>query len=478
MKKNRFWKSMILCGTVLVLLGFGAVILDKTGSREAPEDVEDTSGADQGEGTVSADGMESMDDTVGTDYEYEERKEDVMTQERIDAAMERSKEYIDALTIRSGENVPAEVVADEGRFFTWDNEKRDPSQKPYLFEWSYYNGVVMEGLFDIYESDPEKNAAYLEYVEEYLDAMVGTEENGHKFLNSKAGYVDCHGADCYKTAALLMRVAVSQDNEGYLQICGDLYRDLTDASYTNSSGHTVPLEYMEEGLGHNYWHSWEEDKAPKYKVWLDGIYMLQPFLSHYAAHTGDAGQLALVQERLGWVADTLLAPGGMYYHAANGGGDVCEFHWTRAMGWYGMAMVDCMEVLPEEYMEERKEALKTFVDGMLKYQDEGGMWANLADREATGTNRLETSGTSMMVYTILKGVRNGWLEESYRDAAVKAFVAMAETKLDGDGLHDIYFRASADGTNNYEDVEFYLTDEGKGSGPFIMAYSEMCRIPW
>lgn len=399
-----------------------------------------------------------------------------MTQERINKALQKSKEYIDALTIDSRVNVPAKVVADEKCFFTWDNEKRTPSEKPYLFDWSYYNGVVMEGLFDIYEADPEKNAAYLKYVKEYLDAMIVTDESGHKSLSRNlAGYLDYHGADCYKTAALLVRVAVREGNSDYLQICRNLYRDLTDTTYTNTSGHIVPAEYTEEALGHNYWHSWAEDKAPMFKVWLDGIYMLQPFLSHFAAEEKDTKQLALIQERLNWVAETLLAPNGMYYHAANSAEDVCAFHWTRAMGWYGMAMVDVMEVLPQGYMEERKAALKIFVDGMLKYQDESGLWANVADWKVTESNRLEVSGTSMIVYTILKGVRNGWLDESYREAAVKAFVAMTELKLDKEGLHDIYLKASANNTNNYEDVEYYLTDEGKGSGPFIMAYAEMLR---
>lgn len=401
-----------------------------------------------------------------------------MTQERIRKALEKTKNYVDGLTIHSRVNVPAEVVADELKFFTWDNEKRTPSgnDKPYLFDWSYYNGVVMEGLFDIYEADPENNGEYLDYVKEYLDAMIVTDETGHKSLNRRlAGYVDYHGADCYKTAALLIRVATLTGNQDYLQICADLYRDLTDTSYINTSGHNVPKEYTEEALGHNYWHCWAGNKAPMFKVWLDGIYMLQPFISHYAAYIKDEKQLALIQERLDWVAKTLLAPNGMYYHAANSAEDVCAFHWTRAMGWYGMAMVDVMEVLPESYMEARKAALKTFVDGMLKYQDESGLWANVADWKVTETNRLEVSGTSMIVYTILKGVRNGWLDASYKEAALKGFLAMVETKMDEKGLHDIYLKASANNTNNYEDTEYYLTDEGKGAGPFIMAYSEVLK---
>ncbi len=398
-----------------------------------------------------------------------------MDKARINAAISRAKVYIDTLTVNSDVNVPEAVVADEHSFFTWDNEKRTPSEKPYLFDWSYYNGVVMEGLFDITEAGGDEDGAYLDYVRRYLDALLITGPDGKKHISRNlGGYVDHHGADCYKTAALLVRASDGEDD--YMEVCRELYRDLTDESYVNSTGHIVPKEYTEAALGHNYWHSWAHDKAPKYKVWLDGIYMLQPFIAHFADMTGDKKQLALVNERLSWVASTLLAPDGMYYHAANSAADVCPFHWTRAMGWYGMAMVDVMEVLPEAYLEERKAALKLFVDGMLKYQKPEGLWTNVADWPTTETNRLETSGTAMIVYTILKGVRNGWLDESYREAAVRGFVAMAELKIRGDHLEDIYLKASANNTNNYELPEYYLADEGKGAGPFIMAYSEMLYL--
>ena len=384
-------------------------------------------------------------------------------------------DYIDAITINSGFNVPEDVVAGESSFFTWDNEKRSPSAKPYLFHWSYYNGVVMEGLFDLWEAAPAAGGRYLDYVRRYLDRMIVTDHTGRKGLSpTRAGYVDCHGADCCKTAALLLR-ASDQEN-GYMDICREIYRDLTDVTYVNSTGHIVPKEYTETALGHNYWHSWAGDHPPKYKVWLDGLYMLQPFLARFAAKTGDSAQLALMQERLNWAADALLAPSGLYYHACNSTDDVCPYHWTRAMGWYGMAMVDVMEVLPEEYLPERQAALKLFVDGVLQYQKENGMWTNLADQPATETNRLEVSGTAMMVYTILKGIRRGWLDESARDAAVKGFVAMTEEKLVDGMLTDIYLKASADNTNNYERSDYYLPNEGQGLGPFIMACSEMLYL--
>ena len=393
----------------------------------------------------------------------------------IQASILKAKNYVDALTIRSTHNVPKEIVSDEHKFFSWDNEKRTPSVKPYLFDWSYYNGVVMEGLYDTYEARPDEGAEYKNYVLEYLNAMLVTDENGVHHLNrSLAGYVDHHGADCYKTAALVMKAF--DENPAYAEVMAELYRDLTDPKHVNSKGDIVVEKYTEDALGNNYWHCWAGGQPPKYKVWLDGIYTLQPFLAHYAAKIGDTKQLAIINERLNWVADVMLAPNGMYYHACNSREDVCAYHWTRAMGWYAMAMVDVMEVLPECYIEERKAALKLFADGMLKYQDESGLWANLADQPVTETNRLEVSGTAMMIYMLLKGVRKSWLNESYREPAIKAFNAIVNTKLHDNILEDIYLKASANNTNNYEIPEYYLPDEGKGSGPFIMAYSEMLYL--
>ncbi len=382
---------------------------------------------------------------------------------------------IDSLTIHSEVNVPAEVTADENRFFTWDNEKRTPSRKPYLFDWSYYNGVVMEGLFDIYLSDPEKNRVYLDYVKDYFNGMITQDQNGRPVLDrNKAGYVDHHGADCYKTAGLLVRL--SDMDPRYQKIAGDLYRDITDPGHVNSKGNIVAVEFTEDALGGNYWHSWANGTAPKYKVWLDGIYMIQPFLARFASRCGDEAQVEKILSRFRWVAGTMLAPTGLYYHAANSTEDYCDWHWLRAMGWYAMAMVDVMEALSPKDADHIAPALKLFADGMLRYQDESGMWANIADHPVTETNRLESSGTAMMVYTLLKAVRLGFLDDSYREPAVKAFTAMVSLKLKDNALTDIYLMASANGTNNYENPDWYLPNEGKGLGPFIMAYSEMLYL--
>ena len=79
------------------------------------------------------------------------------------AELAKAKAFTDALTINNESNDPATVVQKFGTHFTWDNEKRENKQS-YLYDWSYYNGVVFEGIEYLYEVTGEN--VYKEYVEE------------------------------------------------------------------------------------------------------------------------------------------------------------------------------------------------------------------------------------------------------------------------------------------------------------------------
>lgn len=50
---------------------------------------------------------------------------------------------------------------------------------------------------------------------------------------------------------------------------------------------------------------------------------------------------------------------------------------------------------------------------MLPRQHEGGLWFQIIDHEEGAGNYLESSGTLMLAYAILKGVRLGYLPKEY-----------------------------------------------------------------
>ena len=367
--------------------------------------------------------------------------------------------YIEDTILLNPENDPSLLKGHFDRFFTFDAEKRSPSKgKPYLYGWSYYIGVVMEGLLQLGQAAKDNRCA--SYVRAYLDAMTDGDQ-----LSPQAGYVPDHGLDCYKSASLLLPF---WEDAACRAIAAALYNDLVCRNSAFRSPET----------GYNYWHHWFGGKKPKYLVWLDGLYMAQPFLAQYAAKAGDGEEMDRVVSRFAWVNAALRDPGnGLMYHAGSSREEICPFHWSRAIGWYMMAQINVIEALSGERKQRMAELFRENAPALLQFQQPGGkLWTNLTDQPESDVNRQETSASAMIIYALLKGVRLNILPDGpYRQPMLDAYRALIESKLKDGRLTDIYLMASANGQNNYENPDYYVSDEGKGVGPMIMATAEAYR---
>ena len=165
--------------------------------------------------------------------------------------------------------------------------------------------------------------------------------------------------------------------------------------------------------------------------------------------------------------------------------------WLRALGWFSMALLDTLgktdaSAAGESY-EKLKQIFVELMDAMLKYQDESGMWYQVVNFGGMDKNYLETSGSSIMAYALLKGVRLGFLPESYRAYGEKAFHGICDNYLSTDengNLHlgGICLVAGLGGANrrpgtyDYYMSEPVVKDDAKGVGPFLLAYTEMLRL--
>ena len=381
------------------------------------------------------------------------------TEDTLSAALAAAKQYIDALTINNASNDPATVVSNYGKHFTWDNEKRE-SSKTYLYDWSYYNGVVFEGLEYVYDETEEE--VYGDYVEEYMSSLIASNGTWAKCENKSskecAGYNSTHGADCYKTASLLLDMYERTNDSRYFTIAKTLYTDLDKAAKT----------YSLSNAGKNYRHTWASDSNPD--LWLDGLYMILPFRAEYAKYIGDTEELDLIVGRMQWVSDNMYNESkGLFYHAADSATSNSGSYWLRAIGWYAAAIVDVMDSMEGENLEAMKKQLVKLVDGMKACQNaSNGMWLNNMAISQSSTNPYETSGTALVCYAVMKAVNEGWLDDSYADMAILAFEGICDDKLEEDTLTDICFKG-APGSGN----STFYDNEGKGVGPFIMFYAEM-----
>jgi unsaturated rhamnogalacturonyl hydrolase len=155
-----------------------------------------------------------------------------------------------------------------------------------------------------------------------------------------------------------------------------------------------------------------------------------------------------------------------------------------------MALVDILEKMEGNLVEEHaniKNIFKNAIDSLLKYQDATGMWYQVIDMGDRTGNYLETSGSSMYAYAILKGVRLGYLPKEYAEFGNKAFKGICDrylTEKDGElNLGGICLVAGLGPENNRRrdgSFEYYISEpivenDAKGVGPFLLAYTEMIR---
>jgi unsaturated rhamnogalacturonyl hydrolase len=167
--------------------------------------------------------------------------------------------------------------------------------------------------------------------------------------------------------------------------------------------------------------------------------------------------------------------------------------WLRSIGWYTVGLVDVLGFMDEQMYDEYhtiQEILKKSIDGILEYQDKDSkMFYQVPNYPKREGNYLETSGSAMIAYAILKGVRLNVLPERYRQIGVDIFNGICDRYLSKNengelNLGGICLVAGLGPDNNRRrdgSYEYYISEpvvenDAKGVGPLIMAYTEMIKL--
>jgi rhamnogalacturonyl hydrolase YesR len=192
--------------------------------------------------------------------------------------------------------------------------------------------------------------------------------------------------------------------------------------------------------------------TPKeYSLWTDDLFMSIPFLVRMGDLTGEDKYFDDAVHQIEqfrnyvfnkemkiyhhfWISDTVIEPFA---------------YWGRANGWAIMAHAELLTYLPEDHPKREKMVtyFKQHIEGLVALQDESGLWHQLLDKD---DSYLETSSTSMFLYAIARGIRKGWLDDSYKNELKKGWEGLVK-KIDDKGLlHNICI-----GTPIGWDAEFY-----------------------
>lgn len=370
--------------------------------------------------------------------------------------MQLLKEYVDDLLIHSDAENPM-----------WNIEKIRSGAPN---KWNYIDGCMITAVLALYELTGEKR--YLNFADSFVGYFV--REDGSIATYEKEDY----NLDNINPGKNLF-VLYSLTGKGkYRRAMDTLYKQLTTSPRTK------------EG---SFWHK----KIYPYQVWLDGLYMAQPFYMQYEDCYNDKigcldsfMQFELVKKHMRDPAS------GLYYHGYDESRQMywadpvtgCSpSFWLRALGWFVIALVDTLAVMDEQlYYEYRalRTQLQEVTNAILTYQESDGMFYQVIDKPQAPGNYLETSGTAIIAYGILKATRLGLLPEKYARFGEKAFwgTAMRYLKIGADGspvLGGICLVAGLggsqkrDGSLAYYFSEPVVENEAKGVAPMILAYTEM-----
>lgn len=343
--------------------------------------------------------------------------------------------------------------------------------RPYKTYWNYEDGCVLKGAIDLYHATGGQR--YRDFVLDYLARYVTPEG---EIPNYETRQYNIDSINCGKALFFAL------DETG-------------DARYQKAIAyHMQRLREHPRCQCGSFWH---KELYPN-QIWLDGLYMAEPFYMAYEMRFGGMQNVGDIMLQFENVRRFLFdMEKGLFYHAfdeariqpwANPQTGCSANFWLRSMGWFLMAMVDCLALMDEQLYEHYRalqRLLKDAVHGILPYRDaQSGLFLQVIDHPQAEGNYLETSGTAMIAYTLMKGAAIGALNaERYAPIGRDIFERLAAQKLiDGeDGqahLVDICWAAglgpgdTRDGSVAYYLSEPRVADDSKGVGPFMMAYAQ------
>ncbi len=345
----------------------------------------------------------------------------------------------------------------------------DDAKKP---KWDYVHALVLHSIEELYKKNPDPR--YKAYIRGYVDELVQADGS------IKTYELDKYNIDLVVPGRLLFDIYAETKEEKYLKALQTIRQQLTEQPRTASGG---------------FWHK----QIYPNQMWLDGLYMGEPFYAQYTLTFENGKSFDDIAKQFELIQLHATDPKtGLLYHGwdeskampwANKETGNSPNFWSRALGWYVMALVDVLDYMPKDHPKQKElvKYLNNASAALAKYQDKSGLWYQVTDKGGEKGNYLEASGSSMFAYAFAKGANKGYLPAKYKKLANKAFDGLTNVlikKVDEDGgitLTNCCQVAGLGGTP-YRDgsYEYYVNErkkdnDPKATGPFILAALELNR---
>ncbi len=351
----------------------------------------------------------------------------------------------------------------------WNIENIRKGKEP---AWNYIDGCMMTSLYTIYKLTSNKK--YLNFIDNFVDYYVFDD-----------GTIRGYDLSTYN---------VDNINEG--RVLFDLYKETGKLKYKRAINLLYSqLQSQPRTETGNFWHK----KIYPNQVWLDGLYMAQVFYTRYETTFNRGRNYGDIVKQFRNVWHNMYdADKKLYYHGwdtskeafwADPETGLSKSFWLRSVGWYTVGLVDAISYFDLSRPNLKTELITIFrktIEGLEQYIDpEKHMFWQVVDQMGREGNYVETSGSAMIAYAMMKGARLGFVDKRFAAVGEKVFNGICReylTETDGElNLGGICLMAglgpennpTRDGTYEYYISEPIVENDAKGTGPFVMAYTEI-----
>jgi unsaturated rhamnogalacturonyl hydrolase len=330
--------------------------------------------------------------------------------------------------------------------------------------WNYEDGVIWKGALDLYSVTRDK--AFLNCVLADMKGRVLPDGLLPLFKPQS------HNIDSINSGKVLLPL---------YEMTGEArFRTATDTQFTQLKTHP-------RTRSGNYWHK----QVYPSQVWLDGLYMAQPFQVAYARITGNQALFDDTVKQFLSVEAVMKDPKtGLYSHGwdesraqswADPKTGLSPHIWGRAMGWWVCALVDSYDQSQGMDAAGRAEIARLTRDtlqALIKVRSPRGLWYQVVNQGTREGNYEEASASLMISYALLKAARLGIVgapEKAVGQQSLKACIDafLTPTVLNGIcGVAGLGGKPYRDGSYAYYISEKIRPNDPKGVGPLMWAISE------
>lgn len=338
-------------------------------------------------------------------------------------------------------------------------------------KWNYEDGCILLAAIELYKAT--NNKTFRDFVVNYMSSYV-LEDGTILHYN-----LEDYNLDNIAPGRALMFAYEETGEERYFKAIQLLMKQLEAHPRTESG---------------NFWHK----KIYPNQVWLDGLFMAQPFYMTYETKYGKKeGYNDIVSQYDNVRKNLFNEDKGLYYHGFDESRSIfwadkvtglSKNFWLRAIGWFQMSIVETMEQMSKavyEIYDDLQVIFKEGTKGILKYQDpKSKLFYQVVDHPEVKGNYLETSGSAMIAASILKACRmKVLLPERYWGIGEEILKELIDQKLVMENgqmvLKDCCAVAGLGPNENRRDgsVEYYLSEpiinnDNKAIAALFIAYAQ------